>query len=241
MKNAHRFSFLPVLLALVITAFRLHPTDERQRQTREVAAFTEVELAGASQVVLTQGSPQKVEIEGPAAAVARFEASVKKGRLYLVDQPAPGGRPYSGDRDGTVTVFITAPTLTALSVSGSGELVVEGPLKTDALSLALSGSGGMRVAALTANALRTAASGSGNITLGGEVPTFSVAMSGSGNLMAKRLKTKTANISLNGSGNAGLFVTGELNAALKGSGNVSVAGGATVRSSTQGSGHVRQE
>ncbi len=241
MKNARFLLFLPLLLALIITAFRARPVDERKRETRTVAAFTAVEMAGASRVVLTQGSPQKVEIEGAAAAVARFETSVKNGRLYLADQPAPGGRPYSGDRDGTVTVYVTAPTLNALAVSGSGEMLVEGPLKADVLDLALSGSGGMRVAGLVANTLRTAASGSGSMTLSGDVPRLDAAMSGSGNLIAKTLKTKTASISLSGSGNAGLFVTGELNAALRGSGNVRVAGGATVRSSTKGSGRVRQE
>ena len=241
MKNARLLLLLPLLLALLITAFRARPADERRRETRTVAAFTEVEMAGASRVVLVQGSPQKVEIEGPAAAVARFEAVVKKGRLRLADQPAPGHRPYSGDRDGTVTVYVTAPELTALAVSGSGELMADGPLKTNALDLALSGSGGLRVSGLAATGLRTAASGSGNMTLAGETPSLNAAMSGSGNLSAKGLRTKTASISLSGSGNAALFVTGTLNAALRGSGNVRVAGGAVVRSSVQGSGKVQAE
>ena len=242
MKNARLYLVLPLLLALMVTAFRARPLDERKRETRELAAFTEVEMAGASRVVLVQGSPQKVEIEGPAAAVARFEATVKKGRLHLADQPAPGGRPYSGDRDGTVTVYVTAPTITALSLTGSGSLSAEGPLRAETLDLALSGSGGMTLPTLrVATTLRTAASGSGNLGLGGEVPTLNASMSGSGNLSALELRTKTTSISLSGSGNASLYVTDELNAALRGSGNVRVAGGAVVRSSIQGSGKVRQE
>ena len=240
MKNVRILLLLSVLLALVFTAFRLRPADERKREVREVPAFAAVELAGAARVVLVQGSPQRVEVEGTAEELARFETNVQDGRLRLASRPQ-NGRSYSEKTDTRLTVYVTAPVVNALTLTGSGDIVAEGPLKTEALALAISGSGNMRLLQLMASSLSTAVSGSGNVVLAGSSPRQVLTLSGSGNVRARDLRTETTDVTVSGSGNVVVTATVSAHASVRGSGNVSVAGGARLTSEIKGSGRVKAE
>ena len=216
---------------------------QAQRETRPVGAFTEVNLGGSAHVVLKQGSPQSVVVEAGPEALADFETVVKDQQLrlgYRSNSSNSGNMLRYRDR-GPVTVYVTAPTLTALRVGGSGKSEVDGPLKADALTLAISGSGQLQVPQLTATSLETALSGSGNVRVGGTCPRMEVRISGSGQVQARELRAETCTARISGSGNAHVYATKTANALLSGSGNVYVAGGGQLSSRVSGSGRVSEE
>lgn len=213
---------------------------QAQRETRPVGAFTEVNLGGSAHVVLKQGSPQSVAVEASPEALADFETVVKDQQLRLGYRSNSGNMLRYRDR-GPVTVYVTAPTLTALRVGGSGKFEVDGPLKADALTLAISGSGQLQVPQLTATSLETALSGSGNVRVGGTCPRMEVRISGSGQVQARELRAETCTARISGSGNAHVYATKTANASLSGSGNVYVAGGGQLSSRVSGSGRVSKE
>ena len=213
---------------------------QAQRETRPVGAFTEVNLGGSAHVVLKQGSPQSVVVEASPEALADFETVVKDQQLRVGYRSNSGNMLRYRDR-GPVTVYVTAPTLTALRVGGSGKFEVDGPLKADALTLAISGSGQLQVPQLTATNLETALSGSGNVRVGGTCPRMEVRISGSGQVQARELRAETCAARISGSGNAHVYATKTANALLSGSGNVYVAGGGQLSSRVSGSGRVSKE
>jgi hypothetical protein len=193
---------------------------EAQRETRPVSPFTEVSLGGSAHVVLKQGSPQGVVVEASTEDLAEFETVVKDNQLRLG---------YRNDRNrmgnnrnhGSVTVYITAPTLTALRVGGSGKMEVDGSLKADAMTLAVAGSGSLLVPQLAASSLETALSGSGDVNVGG--------------------KCLRHNVRISGSGDAHVYASQTAEASISGSGSMYVAGGAQLSSSVHGSGRVTKE
>lgn len=207
------------------------------RETRTVGTFTEVSLGGSAHVVLKQGSPQSVVVEASPEALAEFETVVKDQKLSLGNRNRMGN--YK-DR-GPVTVYITAPSLTALRVGGSGKLEVSGPLKADAMSLAVSGSGDLQVPQLTAGSLETALSGSGNVEVSGNCPRQEVRISGSGKVKAHDLKSETCKARISGSGDAHVYASRSADANISGSGSVYVAGGGQLSSSVHGSGRITKE
>ena len=121
-----------------------HPAPERQeRQQREVAPFTAVAATGSMRVILRQGSPQRVEVAASAADQARVETEVRDGSLRI-GRRREGQKRWETERfDGPVTVYVTAPTLTAVSISGSGDLRVEGAVQAEDLLVSVSGSGSL--------------------------------------------------------------------------------------------------
>lgn len=230
------------LLALAVGTLSSFAATRPQadRETRTVGAFTEISLGGSAHVVVKQGSPQSVVVEASKEDLADFETEVKGNKLRLGYRQSAGGR-LNYKNHGPVTVYVTAPSLTALRVGGSGKLEVNGPLEADAMELAVSGSGDLVVPQLKAGHLETAVSGSGDVRVGGTCPSNEIRISGSGKVRAHDLKTETSRARISGSGDAHVYASRTAEGSISGSGSVYVAGGAQLSSSTHGSGRVLKE
>lgn len=212
------------------------------REIRQVASFDQVTLAGSATVVLVQGSPQKVEVQAEAEDLSHLETTVSSGKLRIGTKQERGMSWSNYKFKGPVTVYVTVPAVSALTVSGSGNLKVDSGVKAQELDLSVSGSGRMALSQVQADALDTSISGSGSITInGGNVPKQQVQISGSGGMQAAKLRTQKCSVRISGSGNCHVQATETLDASIAGSGNVYVSGGAKVSSSTAGSGRVRQQ
>ena len=210
------------------------------RETRSVGSFTEISLGGSSHVVVKQGSPQSVVVEASKEDLADFETDVQGNKLRLGFRQQPGSM-LNYKKHGLVTVYVTAPSLTALRVGGSGKLEVQGNLEADALTLAVSGSGDLLVPQLRASRLETAVSGSGDLTVGGTCSSNDIRISGSGKVRAHDLKTETSRARISGSGDAHVYASRTAEGSISGSGGLYVAGGAQLSSRSSGSGRVTNE
>ncbi|WP_375435874.1 head GIN domain-containing protein [uncultured Hymenobacter sp.] len=212
------------------------------RETRQVASFNQVTLAGSATVILVQGSPQKVVVDAEAEDLSHLETTVSGEKLRIGTKQEQGMNWSNYRFKGPVTVYVTVPSISALTVSGSGKMRAEDGVKAKNLNLTVSGSGRMELGEVQADDLETAISGSGDISIsGGKVPRQDVRISGSGGVQATKLRTERCNVRISGSGNCRVNATQTLEASIAGSGNVYVTGGAKVSSSTAGSGRVRQE
>lgn len=229
---------LPALFValLLLPAFRAAAA----RETREVGAFSAIGLAGSATVIFRQGSPQKVEVEANAADLPHFETTVSNGRLRVGPRREDNGmNGYSFK--GSVTVYITAPSIKALSVSGSGNFKAADALKTDNLELSVSGSGGLELANVTASKISTSLAGSGTINMAGLAPRHDISVSGSGGVKAAKLRTEACKVSISGSGDCRVQASQTLDASIVGSGEVYVSGNPKISTSTIGSGRVHRE
>ncbi|GAA3945210.1 head GIN domain-containing protein [Hymenobacter algoricola] len=236
MKTRYSFS-LTLLLALLAPVFQSMAAG---RETREVASFSQVTLANSVTVVLVQGSPQKVEAEGAAEDLAHLETTVRNSRLRIgtVRETSP----LSSYRfRSSVTVYVTTPAVSALSVSGSGSLKAAAGVKSPNLSLSLSGSGRLEVGAVQATNVSSSVAGSGTIILGqGSVSQHEVSISGSGSIKAASLRADNCQVSISGSGDCHVNAARTLDASIMGSGDVHVSGNPKITSSVMGSGRVHK-
>ncbi len=191
-------------------------------------------------VVVRQGSPQRVEVEASAADQAKVETEVEGGSLR-VGRRREGRNMFGTERfEGPVTVYVTAPSLTALGVAGSGDLKVEGPVQAGDFRVSVAGSGNLELTQLTAQKLETSLAGSGNILLGGSCPQHRIGISGSGNVRADELRTDDTSVRISGSGSARTNAAKTLASRISGSGDVLYRGSPQVSSSKSGSGSVRR-
>ncbi|RSK49498.1 head GIN domain-containing protein [Hymenobacter rigui] len=231
-----RFLLPALVMALVVlSAFRVAGT----RETRSVGTFTSVGLGGSMKVVLRQGSPQKVEVEGEAEDLAHLETVVSNGKLRINTKKQSGMSWYNFKAP--VTVYVTVPTINALSVSGSGSIKAADGIKADKLDLGVSGSGTIQLTSVTATKISSSLSGSGTIQAAGVAPEQEISVSGSGGVQASKLQSKTCSISISGSGDCRVQATQLLEASIVGSGDVYVTGNPQVKSSVVGSGRVHRE
>lgn len=201
-----------------------------------VGTFDKIALSGSPDVVVTVGGAPSVRAEGDARTVERLEVTVENGQLHI---GLRNGASWSwfGHHDG-VTVYVTAPSLAAASIAGSGDMRIdraEGPRFTGSVS----GSGGLTVAAVRAPETSFSLTGSGDVRASGASQHASLSIVGSGDIDLSGLQAADANISLTGSGDASIHATGTAAVELMGSGDVTVTGGAHCTISKAGSGDVR--
>lgn len=242
-----QFKITSIILAVlfITTAYNLNTysadnnysgSRKTKREVRNVDKFSAIGLSVPADVYVTQGSPQKVELEGDASDLEKILTEVDGNTLKIETQ-------LESWHIGKIKAYITVENINSLAVSGSGSLHIDRSLETSELSLAVSGSGSIDIKKLKANSIESTISGSGEIRLSGNgkvVDSQRIAISGSGNLYAESLETSDAEVQVIGSGECKLFVSGKMQVNISGSGDVYYKGDALVKAHVSGSGKVRK-
>lgn len=206
-------------------------------EERAVADFTGVASGGYFDVYITLGDKESLRLEGDAELLKDIETKIEKGVLKIRNKDKKRYWDWNSSDRSTVKIYITAKTLTNVSMSGSGHMKVAGTIKSPDFRVNLSGSGSLVVAAEAVNVFATL-SGSGNMKLSGLAQTTDLTVSGSGNVNASEFKSKNANAVVSGSGNASLAVEQNLKATLSGSGNIRYSGNPSITETKNGSGKI---
>lgn len=126
-------------------------------QTRHVAPFKNIELAGSNNVTIRVGPKQSVVVHADDNLLPRVTTEVHDGTLVI------GNTPGSFTTRSPLTVDIGVLSLEALALSGSG--VVSGSGTASHLDVTVSGSGDARLGELVARDVHAVVSGSGNIVV----------------------------------------------------------------------------
>ncbi len=227
-------NILAIFSLLIFMGFQV----QAQSETRNVGKFTGVKLSVPGDLYITQGSPQKVVIEASDDRLERIETEIQGGNLIIREKGTWKSWKNWGGKN--IKIYITAPTLNYLVVSGSGSIEGQNTIRSEDMYVAVSGSGDMDID-IRATDLEGRISGSGNLDLKGNAEDFEVSISGSGNVDAEDLSTSNCEVRISGSGNCRVGVSKSLDSRVSGSGNVYYKGNPEkVNSSSSGSGSLRK-
>ncbi|MFD1257376.1 head GIN domain-containing protein [Mucilaginibacter terrae] len=206
-------------------------------QDRHLSGFSSVNVAGSFDVYITQGSTESVKVEADDEVIDKIITEVKGGVLKIYTKSTNGfSWNWSGDRKRVVRV--TAKDLSAISLTGSGDVYFKDGIRTQNLIVNLSGSGDI-TGKIDVKNLQTAVVGSGDITLTGRADNSVVKVSGSGDYSGRNLISINATVRVVGSGDASVNVSDKLDASVAGSGDVHYTGAAkNVATSKSGSGDI---
>lgn len=212
--------------------FTIEPGDRVGGQTASPDTTRVVTWAGAeslqldvpAEIVVTQGPKPGIVISGPKSIVDRV--IVEGSRIRLDDDSGDhtltidgNGIRMRSDRD-RLKIAITAPSVRAITLNGSGDLQVEAYDQPDL--------------ALTIN-------GSGDATVVGQTRKLTLAISGSGEADLRGFEARDAAIRVAGSGEADVVATGAVTVDLAGSGDVTLlAKPASLTTNVAGSGEISQ-
>jgi hypothetical protein len=203
----------------------------------QVGGFTGIEVAGPFDVIVSTGKPAAVRVEGPQKLVDAMEVVVEGNKLKIRPKRKGwlNGFQYNG-RPAKVTV--SAPTLTAAEVAGSGDIVID-KVSGERFAGAIAGSGDLNVGQVAVNQLALTIAGSGGVKASGSAKRASYSIAGSGDLDAGNLTATDADAEIAGSGSIRARVTGTAKASIAGSGDIDISGGARCTQSKHGSGSIR--
>ena len=205
-------------------------------EKRNPGNFSGVKTSGSIDIEITTGDSYAVSVEDDENILPLIETEVEGGILNVH---------YKNEtfiNNDHAKVYVTAPSLNKLSISGSGNITAKDVVKSsDKIEAEISGSGDMN-AEVDAPSVDAEINGSGNITLKGRTKDFTGSISGSGDLKCGDLQSENAGISIAGSGNAHVFASVHLKASSLGSGDVYYRGNpSSPEIHTTGSGSVEPE
>ena len=124
-------------------------------------------------------------------------------------------------------VFVTVPSLSKLTTSGSADITSDGVIKnSNEIEINTSGSGDINVS-VDAPSVKATGSGSGNISISGRTKDFQCKVSGSGDINCSNLKSENVDIRVSGSSDVHVFASVSLKVNVTGSGDVYYGGNPT--------------
>jgi hypothetical protein len=186
--------------------------DDGPQTTREIAwtGGDSLDVDVPAEVKYTQGpGPAKLVVTGSRDAVADVE--VDDGQIRFR---------HDRDHDETLSIVMTAPSISRFEVAGSGNLAIMN-YKQDKLTLDLSGDA--------------------DITAKGEAKAIDLSISGSGDADLGEVKAQSATVNIEGSGAAKLAPTDAAKIEISGSGGVTLlTHPPKLESNVSGSGSVQQ-
>jgi hypothetical protein len=166
-------------------------------QARDVAAFTSVELAGSNNVVIRAGEKPSVVVRADDNLLGRVTTEVQSGKLVIANTPG------TLTTKSPMSVAVNVPALSALTLTGSGNIVVNG-IETESLKVTLPGSG--------------------TLTASGTATRLDVTVSGSGMVQFTQLVANDVRAVVSGSGSIFITATKSLDASVSGDGAILYAG-----------------
>lgn len=187
-----KLSLFIILLAVAGISY------SQNRETRNVDTFNRLSFRVPGKLYLKQGSPQKVELEGPKDLLKEIETEVDGGRL-IIGKEGKWMNWSWGDND-RIIAYVTVKDIEAISVSGSGDLIGQGKFTSADLDLNVSGSGSLNIEADASGKMEGNVSGSGELIVKGSCASFESDVSGSGEVNLIAAIREGADFGVSGSG-----------------------------------------
>ena len=204
-------------------------------ETRAITGFRSIHSGISGDVYFTQDSVYGVEIRAQQNILDIIDTRVSNGELKI-----DFSHNHNVGRHDRIAIYVAAPDIDALTLSGSGTMTASRGIRTGNLSLRISGSGTMQLQDVTAGNVSCRISGSGDISIGaGKAQNEAVEISGSGSVDALNMEAADVTTQTTGSGTTRIFATDKLNVRISGSGNVIYKGHPQVTTSISGSGKLQ--
>jgi hypothetical protein len=205
-------------------------------ETRTTGTYNAVSLAISANVYITQGAVYELRLNGQENILDEIVTEVEGDRLVIRVRKGV----ILGNHE-PVRVYITAPAVTHLDVSGSGDLFFDNEWTAVALSTNISGSGNINLALVNTAHFSAKISGSGTIrATSGKATREELTISGSGTIDLRSVEADTVYSTISGSGDTYVYARNYLDVTISGSGNVWYFGTPSVNIHISGSGNLKK-
>mgnify|MGYP000500932513 CR=1 FL=1 len=223
-----------VLTACNFTFEQVKGTGPLTEETREISAFSDLEINLPGNVYYTQSDSYSLKIEAQANLFEYIKTKVDGDKLKISTK---SNTSFSTSK--AINVYVSGPMLSEIEINGSGNLFAQGAIQTDYVECEISGSGNAQFSHLVVDEFEGEINGSGEIILtkgGAQHAEFQI--NGSGDIKGADFIAEQVKVEINGSGDVTIHAIDELDVSISGSGDVSYKGAPAVAIDQNGSGDV---
>jgi hypothetical protein len=216
---------------------------QAETEERALVDFDAIEVGGAIDVELTQGTEFSVVVEtGEDGELEDVITDVRNGTLHIErewrDRRGWGWPGWDGDSD--IVVYVTLPTLTELEVSGGSGVRTAGTFTGDELDITTSGGSEAELDVIV-DRLELTTSGGSDVEISGTANYLEADSSGGSDLEASKLVAVEVDANSSGGSDLAVNVTETLYAHASGGSDIDYEGDPKNRDiDTSGEGDVRR-
>ena len=206
-------------------------------EERNVGSYDEISVSGWFDVELISGEEGRLTLRGEENLLEYIETEVKNGKLQIKNRKGYNLQSSSW-KSGGILVTVPVEDVSAVSMSGSGDVKGKTKLASDYFELVMSGSGDMELE-IESDEMDVTLSGSGDMDLAGSCGKLQVRVSGSGDVNAYELSAREVDAVVSGSADIKVTASEAIKARVSGSGDIHYRGNPEkIDSKTSGSGDV---
>ncbi|GAB2477580.1 hypothetical protein GCM10011375_19840 [Hymenobacter qilianensis] len=218
-----------LILLLVACTLQVY-VQAQTKQTRQTGSFEAISASGAVNVFLRQGGATSVVVEASEEVQEYLKTEVQNGTLKIYRDRNFNWRDLVGRNENSVNIYITCPSLKAVSVSGASAVKGQSTFAANDFKVQASGASDITLN-LNARSLDVNCSGASDVKLSGKADRQKVNVSGGSEYQAYALQSKGAQIVASGASDAQVNIDGELSSTASGASDIRYKGNARLVSS----------
>ncbi|MCW3120545.1 MAG: hypothetical protein JWQ38_37 [Flavipsychrobacter sp.] len=202
-----------------------------------VTAFNaiDMDLPLKASITVQQGTQPGIQFNGYENIIKHLKVKVENNTLTITTDLDDTWDIETDD----ITVQVTMPSLTALSLSGSSDADIHGNITGSIFELSISGAGNVVIDNITTDTFSSEVAGAASIEVkAGAVKNVEYEISGAGKIKAYPLQTMETHASISGAGKAEVTALQKLDASISGAGYVKYKGHPSVTQQIAGAGAV---
>ena len=203
-------------------------------QSVSVSNFEAVDATGAVTVQVRQDATQSVRVQTDENLQQYLDVSVNGNTLNIHTKSG-----YNLDPSKEIVVYVSAPQLKDLSVTGASKLLGEGTFTSKDLRLNATGASEIDMN-LEVSKLKTELSGASTLRLKGKAESVSTEASGASKIQCADLTTDETRLDLSGASNARVVANKKLVIEASGASDVEYSGNADVNQKSSGASSVKK-
>ena len=221
------FAFLLILTFSGFAQSEKNLVFDANAQIRSVSSFNSIEVAGAINLFLSQGTSEAVAVSaGDSALISRIKTSVRDNVLYIeFDGKGLSWKNWSNNK---IKAYLTFSSLKRIEASGACNIKMIDQLKSNDLKIELSGASDLTGDIAVEN-LSVTLSGASDCILKGMAEKASINANGASSAKAYDLKINYAKIDASGASSIRITVNKELNARASGASSISYKGEGLIK------------
>ncbi len=200
------------------------------KEERQIGSFETIEVGGAFEVMLSQGSSESCVVEADANLMEYIMTRVQGNTLKIYQE--------KGFKNAeSLKLYISFVDLRGIDISGAAEIKAAGTFKLDKLSLEASGASEIEMD-MQLNTLEVNISGASEIELSGHADELNGDFSGASEFEAYGLHVKKVRIQSSGSADVEISVSEDLKIIASGASSVDYKGEPSLSKNVSGAADV---
>lgn len=226
-KHILGFTFLLFMATMGFAQSDKNLVFDANAQIRKVASFNSIEVSGAINLFLSQGTEEAVAVSaGDDELVNRIRTSVRDNVLYIdFDGKGLNWKNWSNNK---IKAYVTFSSLKRIEAAGACNVKTVDQLKSNDLKIELSGASDL-TGDLAVDNLSLSLSGASDCTLKGIAEKASINCNGASSAKAYDLKINYAKIEASGASSIRITVNKEMSARASGASSINYKGEGLIK------------